>query len=560
MAIGRTKANEEQLRHAKERNFNKITICLDTEPAPEKQKSKAQDIEGIATKAEAMGFSVYVANLPDLDGVKTDLDAYLTTHTANDFLQLVNSNNATEMQHISTWRVVQLAKQYQGDVLSDKAQEDLLNGIVKIGLNVTPARRKEYYQQVNNFIGEYVAIDDEAINQTIERIKKAQELETQQHEYKTQTERINKQLANGDITISKATDITRRLIERITETGIDYEQYLNPTNWGEQIRAAREQPQGLETGYYTTHDNEKIARAVQQDTINQHKLILPAKAVTVVAGRSGHGKTLYMLNLALQVIKHQPGQRFHFFTYEMPTDQLLLRALNTYIGLTVGEVSKAQAPALREVFINDNYQYIQKPHQEATRQAVAEFKQIIDNGNLVLHDVIGKPMEDLNGIIKMLHKHESVNGVFIDYIQKISSRNVKGNAGIETLKTVANLFNELANQTGLPIITGAQYNRQVRHIADISEYALREADDIAHMASLILGIWNNNYEMLSDKDNDKENIQGTYGIPATMYTKILKNRFASLGAQYLQAYNDNTQSLSTYDQNNHTYEPRNYDN
>lgn len=557
VSIGSQNVSESQLTHAKERGFNKISICLDNEPS--KEESKAAATEAIATQAEKLGFSVYVIHLPDLNGVKTDLDTYLSDHSAEDFKYLGNSPKTSEMQSISTWRVFELCKKYEGKDISDKDKEDILNGIVKIGLGVSAVLRNDYYQQVKNFIGDIIPIDEAAIEAAIERIKKATKLEEQRINYLDTTARIQAQLKEGKITINEAADATSKLTQSIKETGIDYDRYLTPTNWDAQIKAALAQPEGLETGYFTTDDTAKIARATQEGKPNQCKLLLPAKAVTVVAGRSGHGKTMYMLNLAMQVILHQPGQRFYYFTYEMPEDQLLLRALNTYVGITVGQVSAYQASALYAVFTKNDYQYIKEAKRVDTKRAVNEFRAIIDNGQLVLRDVMGVHVEDLAGIVKMIHKQGQIHGLFIDYIQRINSKKVTKAGGIDTLKQVSNVFNEMANETGLPIITGAQFNREVQHIADISEYSLREADDITHMAALILGIWNNNYALTerkgksqSDPEADEyNNKKSLYHHPNTIYTKVVKYRFGEIGAECLLTYNGNTQSLFNYDVKEH---------
>ena len=550
VSIGSQNVSESQLTHAKERGFNKISICLDNEPS--KEAKKAEVIEAAATLAEELGFSVYVIHLPRLNDVKTDLDTYLNDHTVEDFKRLVNSAKPSEMQSISTWRVFELSLKYQNKDINDKDKEDILNGIVKIGLGVSAVLRTDYYQQVKNFFGDVIPIDEAAIEAAIERIKKATKLEEQRINYLDTTARIQTQLKEGKITINEAADATSILTQSIKETGIDYDRYLAPTNWNAQIKAALAQPEGLETGYFTTDDDAKIERATREGKRNQCKLLLPAKAVTVVAGRSGHGKTMYMLNLAMQVILRQPGQRFYYFTYEMPEDQLLLRALNTYVGITVGQVSAYQASALYEVFTKNDYQYIKEAKKERTKQAVSEFRAIIDSGQLVICEVMGLPIEDLAGIVKMIHKQGQIHGLFVDYIQKINSKKVKGMGGIETLKQVSNVFNEIANQTGLPIITGAQFNREVSHLADISEYALREADDITHMAALILGMWNNNYALAERKTSSKSNNaeaeeynikSNKYHHPDTIYTKVLKYRFGEIGAEYLLTYNANTQTL-----------------
>lgn len=44
-------------------------------------------------------------------------------------------------------------------------------------------------------------------------------------------------------------------------------------------------------------------------------------------------------------------------------------------------------------------------------------------------------------------------------------------------------LNGLANDTDLPIITGAQFNKNTNYLYDVSELAIREANDITHVAA-----------------------------------------------------------------------------
>jgi hypothetical protein len=120
------------------------------------------------------------------------------------------------------------------------------------------------------------------------------------------------------------------------------------------------------------------------------------------------------------------------------------------------------------------------------------------------------------------------------------------------MKYVTDELNGLANDTHLPIITGAQFNRSVECLHQVSELAIREADDITHAGALILGLWNNEanptklgarHEKASDEEIAKTN---SHAHPNTFYVEVLKNRFGKAGIGFNMAYNGALQTLTNY--------------
>jgi hypothetical protein len=164
-------------------------------------------------------------------------------------------------------------------------------------------------------------------------------------------------------------------------------------------------------------------------------------------------------------------------------------------------------------------------------------------------DARNKPIEEIRATITALRKRGEIDAVVIDYIQKFSSNQVKGTTGTALMKYVCDELNGLANDTSLPIITGAQFNRNVDFLYQVSELAIREADDITHLGALILGIYNNDIKQkvanndATDEDKDK---QSQYGHPNTFYVEVLKNRFGTPGIGFNMAYNGPLQTLGNY--------------
>jgi replicative DNA helicase len=262
-----------------------------------------------------------------------------------------------------------------------------------------------------------------------------------------------------------------------------------------------------------------------------------------------------MVNITLQLLQlNKHLKRVYFFTYEMPEEQLIERALLSFVGNGVGELfSKNPSGALRELIAKGNDQYIKTPYREAVKSYVNQFKnEYLETGRLTFVDARNKPIEEIRATITALRKRGEIDAVVIDYIQKFTSNQVKGTTGTALMKYVTDELNGLANDTELPIITGAQFNRSVDCLHQVSELAIREADDITHAGALILGIFNNEANPTKlgahQKDATKEEQAKTnsYSHPNTFYVEVLKNRFGKAGIGFNLAYCGPLQTLGNY--------------
>ena len=64
-------------------------------------------------------------------------------------------------------------------------------------------------------------------------------------------------------------------------------------------------------------------------------VIIPQAAVTIVAGRTGHGKTTMMFNLLVNMSRLYKDRAFVFFSYEEPRRQLAVKLLSILCGTVV---------------------------------------------------------------------------------------------------------------------------------------------------------------------------------------------------------------------------------
>ena len=141
--------------------------------------------------------------------------------------------------------------------------------------------------------------------------------------------------------------------------------------------------------------------------------------------------------------------------------------------------------------------------------------------------------------IRYLHKHAKPGAILIDYIQLLNlpEGKYKTYSRQEEIKEICIALKDVAVETGLPIILGAQFNREVVNQLRLHPTKIGEAGDIERLANLIVGFWNNNFQQLATEGELKEIGSIT---PDTLYTTILKNRGGRVGLTELLSFNGNT--------------------
>lgn len=237
---------------------------------------------------------------------------------------------------------------------------------------------------------------------------------------------------------------------------------------------------------------------------------IPQGAITLVAGRPSHGKTITQLNLLVKMIKLYPNLHFYFFSYEEPKSQILLKILNI----------------LAEDVINESHNlsniegYIRGGHQSRAKlnAAAAELQSLTETGRLVIsnHSYF---VDDLSLVITKLKKRfgDKLGAVFIDYIQKVKIKYKYPTRQLELQKISSEIL-ETAKSHNLPIVLGAQLGRGTGKKEVLRLDNLREAGDIENDAKLVLGIWN----QAKEEGDGKEDISKARKVDIEFV--VLKNR------------------------------------
>lgn len=286
------------------------------------------------------------------------------------------------------------------------------------------------------------------------------------------------------------------------------------------------------------------------------QLTLPTEAITMVCGLTSHGKSTFLRNLALQVVK---GNQNHagdtlYYTYESSEQEVEWGFINTYIG----------KPFNRGVY-NNNFQMI-KDYEQSEGKSVRffpnndpsvytngknEFRRKFlcedgtNNGKLRLlrrSDDASKLIDE----IRYYNKKRPIKCVFIDYIQKLRLPDNKLSR-TEELAKICSSFENLANELHIPIVMGAQLNRQTTDPVTMCSQNLAQSTSIEQSSGKMIFLWNSTERARVDKASEELNEWAkrtgiTLGDRTEhyLYARLEKNRLGIRQAEAVLNFDGNT--------------------
>ncbi len=237
---------------------------------------------------------------------------------------------------------------------------------------------------------------------------------------------------------------------------------------------------------------------------------IPQGAITLVAGRPSHGKTITQLNLLIKMIKLYPQLHFYFFSYEEPKSQILLKILNILAEDVIDESHN----------LSNIEGYLRGGHKTRSKldAAAIELQSLTESGRLIISDH-SYYVDDLCLVVSKIKKRfgDRLGAVFIDYIQKIKIKYKYPTRQLELQKISSEIL-ETAKSQNLPIVLGAQLGRGTGKKEVLRLDNLREAGDIENDAKLVLGIWN----QAKDEADSRDEMQK--GRIVDLEFVVLKNR------------------------------------
>jgi replicative DNA helicase len=267
-------------------------------------------------------------------------------------------------------------------------------------------------------------------------------------------------------------------------------------------------PEGLKTGF--PHLDKLVT--------------IPQAAVTIVAGRTGHGKTTMMFNLLVNMSRLYNDRAFVFFSYEEPRRQLAVKLLNILCGTVVDP----DYPG-RNLGKLEDYLRKMRTDNPAIEQGKAELGQALNSGRVLLEDepyTVEEWAENLSAVCGQV----PVGAVFVDYIQKVRTRGDFSTRQRE-LELISERILDTAKRLSVPVILGAQLVRSPVHSNRVLLDDLLNAGDIEQDAQVVLGLFNPTMEEAQD-----ESAPATDSLMELEVT-VLKNRNGPVNGRVVLDFN-----------------------
>jgi DNA primase len=482
-ALGGVSLNTEQVVLAKKFGTELITLWLDNDEAGISSTDRAIEV----INKSNIGIKTYVVEIPDSYSAK-DPDELIRSYGINAYSEIV--------KYARPWYIYRANKilNQVENLPTDKDRDHLLNKINKLGKDLHDPIDREIYCQHIIEKGSVHGVSPETLKKAMEKLSYEAEKEKKTAEIKKGFDKARSYLEEGreDDAINIINNISQKRNAELSRSS--YEELFKPITQ-EDVRSSIEKQAGaFDTGL----------------EILKSPLLLPSGATTYIAGRTGRGKTATLINIAVNsLIKEIGNERpIVFFSYEENSRNILMKFLNTYINKKFSENNRH---CIRDYYSQRDARFVDLGmRNDFIRLEQNFFNFCIDTGKLIIVDSQSHSDELINQIY-YLHKNKNIRAVLIDYIQRIGLKESKKANRHEELKIICNSLVDCAIKTGLPIISGSQFNRQATEDrGTLTLTNLGEAGDIERSANMVIAV------------DIKRNVEPNK--PSEFYIKILKNR------------------------------------
>jgi replicative DNA helicase len=405
--------------------------------------------------------------------------------------------------------------QEQKGGLTDRDKDNLLDEVVIVSTKLQPIDKDVFLKEFTSLEAiKELGITEESLSITVDRLTSSRDKEAQAKDLKNLLTEVTKLQDKGDT--NKALELLDSKVKevKLKDKATEFSSLLIPIKEEELKERQANKPESINSGY----------------TIGGDPLLLPSGAISIFTAPTSHGKTTFLINLALNVATAYPDKETYLFSYEEDSDSILINALNTYLDTPISGNNRT---TLKNHFSGKNKTEIKDKDKF--------FKELIETKRLNIH-YSNYNSDTLIEAIRYLHKYAKPGAIFIDYIQLLNlpQGKYKTYSRQEEIKEICIALKDVAVETGLPIILGAQFNREVVNQLKLHATKIGEAGDIERIANLIVGFWNNNFKPLAtDGELAEINRRNLYS-PNTIYTTVLKNRGGRVGLDEVLSFNGNT--------------------
>lgn len=292
-------------------------------------------------------------------------------------------------------------------------------------------------------------------------------------------------------TIGELLKKAQNIQHRSNDAGFDAQMQ---TTFAQIEKMQREMPEPLQTDWQMYQYN----REKQTDEATR-VIEFYAKEVSFVCAPTSHGKTRFLIQMAVNFIKkHQ--KPILYLSLEQDAARLHELAEKAYIG-TKWNGTKTPTKSLRDSIRNDDLP--EELFSENTQKPLDLAKERKAYGcNIFPYLRIVKSSSDIDTICNNIRGQVEewqdmgidADCVVIDHMQLIDATG-RSYSRTDEIKGICNALNDLAKDCGLPVIVASQFNRQAINpqgggFEDIDTYNIAESSAIENIASDIYLVFN----------------------------------------------------------------------
>ena len=535
VATGGSSIASDQVKDAIKRGAKSFTLCLDTEPGKEDETAKRLTSAIEVILGEGVN-RVYIATLPDLGGDKTDPDRLIKESGVEAFREAIRGA-LPYYEYKLQETLSKYGKIEEERGLQPKDIDSLLDEVVETASQIPDATDRDRYKKLFTSLEAIkgLGISEESLSITVDRLTSTRDKEAQAKEFKKLLSEATQLQDKGET--DKALELLDSKVKevKLKDKATEFSSLMIPIKENELKERQANKPESLNSGY----------------TIGGEPLLLPSGAISILTAPTSHGKTTFLINMALNVAQSNPDTETYLFSYEEDGDSILINTLNTYLD---EEISSNNRRTLKSYFTTGSTEYIKSQSKDYfTSTKDKFFRELIETRRLNIH-YSSYNSDTIIEAIRYLHKHAKPGAIFIDYIQLLNlpEGKYKTYSRQEEIKEICIALKDVAVETGLPIILGAQFNREVVNQLRLHATKIGEAGDIERIANLIVGFWNNNFKPLAT-DGELNEINNKGVAPDTLYTTILKNRGGRVGLEEILSFNGNTGKIKNSSSSGNSY-------
>lgn len=269
-------------------------------------------------------------------------------------------------------------------------------------------------------------------------------------------------------------------------------------------------------------------------------LTLPSGALTLICGKSSHCKSKFLQNLSLNLAKSENiGEGdILFFAYEEEESVVLSQFANIYADIPGLSEFNPNTDVILDYFKTSELPKAQEAKKKEILPKLEGFKRLYYSGKLrVFYSDLYS--DQLCEMVRYYSTKRKIKAVFIDYAQLLylspeekKRRGIRGDYR-EEIKVICDDIRKLAVDLSIPVVLGAQLNRETPNPVEMSEDNIAESADLTRYANTIVCLWNSYFDNVKGgKANylqgmDAQKLEGRgfiLGEGGKIYAKITKNR------------------------------------